>query len=159
LIVFLFTPDERTLSSSCAIKIETPEDAESSGTSKKSRVQVPDPIPVTKEQWGEMGGWTDATVADVRADKENTKIYVNVDNRHISRLLHSGGYQETGVKRMKNSYLLYVAFYSWMQHLAKTGSALDDKEFDEYKERELDRASQLVVHTISAAGRLDDDEE
>jgi glutaminase len=106
-----------------------------------------------------MGGWTDATVADVRADKENTKIYVNVDNRHISRLLHSGGYQETGVKRMKNSYLLYVAFYSWMQHLAKTGSALDDKEFDEYKERELDRASQLVVHTISAAGRLDDDEE
>jgi len=159
LTVFLFTPDERTITSSTSFRIEKPEEDESSGASKKSKVQVPDPIPVNREQWGEMGGWTDASVGDVREDKEGTKIYVNMDNRHITRLLHAGGYQEVGVKRMKNSYLLYVAFYSWIQHIAEKNIAIEDKDFDEYKDKELDRVAQLVVHSISASGRLDEEDE
>lgn len=159
LTVFLFTPDERSMSSSTSFRTVKPEEVDSSGTSKKSKVQVPDPIPVHKDQWGGMGGWTDASVADVREDKEGTKIYVNMDNRHITRLLHGGGYQEVGVKRMKNSYLLYVAFYSWIQHIAEKNIAIDNNNFDEYKDKEMDRVAQLVVHSISASGRLDSDDE
>jgi hypothetical protein len=159
LTVFLFTPDERSMSSSISFRIEKPEEDEPSGTSKKSKVQVPDPIPVHKDQWGDMGGWTDVHVAEVREDQEGTKIYVNMDNRHIIRLLHGGGYQEVGVKRMKNSYLLYVAFYSWIQHIAEKSTTIDTENFEEYKEKEMDRVAQLVVHSISAAGRLDGDDE
>src|SRR5262249_10062690 len=117
------------------------------------------PIPVHKDQWGDMGGWTDSNVAEVREDQEGTKIYVNMDNRHITRLLHSGGYQEVGVKRMKKSYVPSVCFFFWVQKHRRNRITIEDKEFEEYKENEMDRAAQLVVHSISAAGRLEGDDE
>ena len=50
-------------------------------------------------------------------DAKEAKIFVNLDNRHILRLFKSGGYGEVGIKRMRNNYLLYTAFYAWTQHV------------------------------------------
>jgi hypothetical protein len=41
------------------------------------------------------------------------KIFVNVDNVHLDALLKGGGYQETGLSRMKDNFVLYVAFFAW----------------------------------------------
>jgi hypothetical protein len=69
-------------------------------------------------------------------------------------------YQEAGIKRMRNNYLLYVAFYAWMKHVSESGRdlGLEGKDFEDYKNRELDRVSQTVVHSISSASRVEEEE-
>jgi hypothetical protein len=73
------------------------------------------------------------------------------------RLLKAGGYKETGVNRMKNNYLLYSAYYAWLQHQALEADdhGLSGQEFEKYVNEELDRASQTVISAIAAEGRLE----
>ena len=157
--VFLFTPSEKTFTAKSTFKIEKPEEQETTGKTSKAKVQAPEPIPVNEDEWHQFG-WNDASVAEVDDEGKDVKIYVNMDNRHIHKLLQQGGYQETGVKRMRTNYLLYVAFYAWAQYLstARKDTNLSGKDFEDYRARELDRAAQTVVHAISAAGRLEDEE-
>jgi hypothetical protein len=157
--VFLFTPSEKTFSSIVTFKLDKPEEQQTSGTSGKAKIQVPDPIPVHKDEWADFD-WDETDVSEVKEDEKGTKIFVNMDNRHLIKLLQGGGYQETGVKRMQNAFLLYVAFYSWARHAALVGEeiGLEGKEFEEYQASELDRVAQTVVHSISAAGRLEEED-
>ncbi len=159
LTVFLFTPDEKQFTSKIGFKIEKPQEQPASGSSTRGKVQVPDPIPVYKDEWPKHG-WDANSVAGVADDGTDTKIFVNMDNRHLTRLLQSGSYQEVGVKRMRNSFLLYTAFYAWAQHQGEiqTPSKLDGKDFEDYQARELDRVAQTVVHSISSASRTEDEE-
>jgi hypothetical protein len=93
--------------------------------------------------------------------RDNTQIYVNMDQSHIHKLLHSGGYQQAGIQRMKNNYLLYAGFYAYVQHLALQAKdlGLDGEDFERYQKAELDRMAQTVVYAISAAGRLEGEED
>jgi len=157
--VFLFTPSEKTFNSAISFKLEKPEEHPTAGSSGRAKVQVPEPVPVHKDQWTDFD-WDETSVSEVNEDEKGTKIFVNMDNRHLVRLLQGGGYQETGVKRMQNAFLLYVAFYSWARHSALLGKdiGLEGKPFEEYQSAELDRVAQTVVQSISAAGRLEEED-
>jgi hypothetical protein len=85
-----------------------------------------------------------------------------MDNQHLIKLTHSSRYAERGVKRMQNGFLLYAAFYAWLQFSEMRGKdlALEGEEFDKYRMGELDRMAQTVVHSISAeSNKADEDEE
>ena len=157
--VFLFKPDRRVLTAVANCVFETPKEHPTEGDKSRADVKVPDPIPVYKNEWEEFG-WTGFNVADVREDHEGAKIYVNADNDHLTKLLKSGRYQEQGITRMRNSFVLYTAFYAWMQHVAIVGKemALQGQEFEDYQDQERDRLAQTVIHSISGAGRISDDD-
>jgi hypothetical protein len=159
LTVFLFTPTARSFSAKVGFRIEKAEERPTAGGGGKTQVRVPVPIPVSSLEWGEHG-WNANSVADVKDDGKDTKIFVNMDNRHLVRLISSGGYQEIGLKRMRNNFLLYVAFYAWARFaaLANKDLGLEGEEFENYKEQELDRVAQTVVHSISAVSRLDEED-
>ncbi len=157
--VFLFTPDDQAYSDEAAFVIESPPEHPTAGKRSKSSVKVPEPIPVFKEEWPNFG-WDESSVADAREDKDGGKIYVNADNRHLERLLRVGGYQEKGVTRMRNNFVLYVAFYAWARHTESRGQdgALHGKDFEDYQAGELDRVAQTIIHSIAAGARLADEE-
>jgi hypothetical protein len=157
--VFLFTPDDKALSDEVAFRLELPPEYPTAGDKSKTRVKVPEPIPVFRDEWPNFG-WDESSVAEVREDKEGGKIYVNADNRHLERLLRAGGYQEKGITRMRNNFVLYVAFYAWARHSEMKGqdSALQGKEFEDYQAAELDRVAQTVIYSIAAGSRLADEE-
>lgn len=157
--VFLFTHDDRALSDEVTFRLEPPPSHPTAGEKSKSRVKVPEPIPVFKDEWPSFG-WDESSVADAREDKDGGKIYVNADNRHLDRLLRGGGYQEKGVTRMRNNFVLYVAFYAWARHSEIRGQdgVLQGKDFEDYQAAELDRVAQTVIHSIAAGARLADEE-
>jgi hypothetical protein len=155
--VFLFTPDEKQLTAKTTFKLDEAKEEPSAGSSNRAKVQVPDPVPIYRDDWLRLG-WNESSVAEVEEGK-SIEILVNMDNKHIVRLLKSGKYQEIGVTRMRNNYLLYTAFYAWMLHTAEQHDALPDGEaFEKYQQKELDRVAQTVIHAISAASRLEDEE-
>jgi hypothetical protein len=157
LTVYLFTPDEKQITAKTTFRVDVAKEDPSTGSSTKAKVQVPDPIPIYRESWKELG-WDETSVAEVEEGK-SIEIFVNMDNRHIARLLKTGKYQETGIARMRNNYLLYAAFYAWMQHVASANDDVPEGEdFDEYQQKEMDRVAQTVVHAISAASRMDDED-
>jgi len=157
LTVFLFTPDEKQLTAKTTFKLDETKEEPSGGTTNRAKVQVPDPVPIYKVDWKRLG-WDESSVAEVEEGK-SVEILVNMDNQHIVRLLKSGKYQEIGITRMRNNYLLYAAFYAWMRHAAEQQDDLPDgEEFEKYQHTELDRVAQTVVHAISAASRLEDEE-
>jgi hypothetical protein len=159
LSVFLFTPDDRALSNEVTFRIETPPEPPTAGDKGKGRVKVPEPIPVYRDEWPAYG-WDESSVAEAREDQEGGKIYVNADNQHLDLLLRSGGYQEKGIVRMRNNFVLYVAFYTWVRHAEMKGRdiGLQGKEFEDYQSAELDRVAQTVIQSIAAGARLVDEE-
>jgi len=159
LSVFLFTPDDRAVTAEVGIRMEAPKEAETSGDRQKTQVKAPEPIPVFRDEWQQFG-WDEVSVSEAREDLEGGKIYVNADNRHLTRLLRGGGYQERGVARMRNNFVLYVAFYAWARHVGMRGRdvGLEGKDFEDYQAAELDRVAQTVIHSIAAGARLEDEE-
>ena len=85
---------------------------------------------------------------------------MNADNQHLDRLLRTGGYQDKGMARMRNSFVLYVAFYAWTRHWEMKGQdiGLHGKDFEDYQIAELDRVAQTVIHSIAAGSRLAEEE-
>jgi hypothetical protein len=159
LSVFLFTPDDKAINADVGFRLEPPKETPTSGERGKAHVKAPEPIPVFREEWPQFG-WDEGSVAEAREDQEGGKIYVNADNRHLARLLRSGGYQEKGIARMRNSFVLYVAFYTWARHAGTRGRdvGLEGKDFEEYQAAELDRTAQTVIYSIAAGARLEDEE-
>ena len=155
---FLFTPDDKALSDEVTFRIEAPPEHPTAGEENTVRVKVPEPIAVFRDEWGPYF-WNESSVAEVREDKEGGKIFVNANNRHLERLLRAGGYQERGINRMRNNFVLYVAFYSWARHSETKGQdgALQGTDFEDYQTVELDRVAQTVIHCIAAGARLADE--
>src|SRR5262249_35610258 len=111
LTVFLLTPENNSLMASAKFRIEEASSRDTAGDNKKSEVKTPEPVPVQRAEWSEHG-WDEDSVARVHTGAD-PKIFVNVDNVHLDGLLKGGGYQETGLSRMKDNFVLYVAFYAW----------------------------------------------
>jgi hypothetical protein len=154
--VILLTPEGDTYQDRVSFRVVDPVEEPTAGRNKKGKVKSPEPIPIYKDKWPSVG-WDEKSVAQVETDDTGVRILVNMDNRHIHKLLSSGGYKEKGLARMKNNYLLYCAYYSWLQHqaLSTDDHGLHGEDFENYKEEELDRASQTVINAIAAEGRLD----
>lgn len=157
--VFLFTPDEHTYADESRFLLENPPEQATAGEKRKAHVKVPEPIPVFQPDWPRFG-WDESNVAEAREDKEGGKIYVNADNRHLAKLLRGGGYQEKGISRMRNNFVLYVAFYAWARHAQVSAEYehLSGREFEDYQNGELDRVAQTVIHSIAAGARLADED-
>lgn len=161
LSVFLFTAKGVSLQDKITFIVDRPRDEPSPGEGKgKSNVQVPIPIPVTQAEW-KAHGWNETSVANVQESRTSTEIYVNIDNTHLRKLLNSAGYQQSGLKRMQNSFVLYVGFYAYARYLSMKNmkSVIPAEAQDEYEQRELDRLAQTVIHAISSTGRVDTDDE
>jgi hypothetical protein len=98
----------------------------------------------------------DASVARADESTDDYSIFVNMDNRHLRRLLTTTDYQAAGIARMKSSYLVQVAFYTFLLHEGRANNAtIDDFVLDGYQQRELDRVAQTVVTSIAAVERID----
>lgn len=160
LTVVLFTPKDEALRAKATFVVEKAEDLPTSGSGQKSKIDVPEPIEIYKSEWPEFG-WNEASVAEVKVSATDTKIYVNMDNQHLARLLQSGSYQEVGIKRMKSNFLLYSAFYAWVRDVEEKAkkNPLSGEHFEDYQQRELDRMAQTVVYSISSLSRLEGEEE
>lgn len=158
LIVFLLPAKGKSLSSKVTIRFEAPDEDDTSGKGEKSKLHVPAPVEVYRQQWPDHN-WDETAVAKVDDDGRDTIVFVNMDNRHFERFLRGASYQEVGIVRMKNNFLLYVAYYAWMQHIADASdkSGWSGEAFDRYQDDEMDRVAQTVIHAISASSRTDDE--
>jgi hypothetical protein len=157
--VFLFTPDDRALTADIKFKIGTAKPSETAGPERRSDVKVPEPVPVFRDEWPAYG-WDGTSVAEAREDQDGGKIYVNAENRHLTALLRSGGYQDRGVARMRNNFVLYVAYFTWLRHVEVKGKDLgvSGQDFEAYQSGELDRLAQTVIQSIAAGARIADEE-
>lgn len=154
LTVFLLTPEGQSLTASAKYRVVDAKTVDTAGHDRKSEVKTPEPIPVQQSEWGQHG-WSERSVATV-ASGDDPKIFVNIDNMHLRALLRNGGYQETGISRMKDNFLLYVAFFAWSREMsmALNGQPLGDSEhFEAYQVTEMDRLAQTIVYSISSAAR------
>ncbi|MFL5346778.1 MAG: hypothetical protein ACJ8AT_18510 [Hyalangium sp.] len=161
LSIFLFTPDEKRFSDKVKFRLLPAEEAETAGSQSRAKVQVPEPIAVYRDEWLRHR-WDETSVAKVEDSGSETQIFINVENRHLARLLQTGAYQEIGITRMRNNFLLYTAFYAWTHHVATKevhGTGLSGKEYEDYKEKELDRVAQTVVFAISSSSQQKEEED
>ena len=113
LTIFLLTAKGKTLTTKATVRFEAPTEAETGGKGERSKLNVPAPIAVHKHEWT-THNWNEQSVARVDDDGRETLVFVNMDNQHFVRFLKASSYQEVGLKRMKNNFLLYVAFYAWV---------------------------------------------
>jgi hypothetical protein len=155
LTVKLTTRDGETFAASAGYEILEPRDATTAGKGSKAEVQAPEPVPINREQWDEFG-WDSNNVSEVHESGDGTKIYVNMDNKHLRDLLEAGDYQDRGITRMRLNYLLYTAYFAFLQYqdVKRDGYGLEGERFERYTNKELDRAAQTVVRSISSVSRL-----
>jgi hypothetical protein len=118
-------------------------------------LRVPEIYEVYAPEWLRFS-FDDASVARADESTDDYSIFVNMDNRHLRRLLTTTDYQAAGIARMKSSYLVQVAFYTFLLHEGRTNNAaIDDFVLEGYQQRELDRVAQTVVTSIAAVERID----
>jgi hypothetical protein len=121
----------------------------------QSRVRVPEIYEIYAVDWQRFD-FTDASVAQAEESLDDYSLFVNMDNRHLRRLLTTTDYQAAGIARIKSSYLVQVAFYTFLLHEGRAGNAgIDDGLLEGYQQRELDRVAQTVVTSIAAVERID----
>jgi hypothetical protein len=121
----------------------------------RARLRVPEIYEVYSPEWPRLG-FNEASVATASESTDDYSILVNMDNRHLRRLLTNTAYQEHGIARMKSSFLVQVAFYAFLLHEARGSTEnLDDTALESYQQRELDRVAQTVVTAIASVERID----
>jgi hypothetical protein len=136
------------------VVVEPPEPAPSEKDGNK-RLRVPNVFEVYRREW-EKYRFDEASVSLVAESRDDYSIFVNVDNRHLARLLTSVDYQAAGLTRMRTSYLVQVAFYAFLMHEAAGAFAgIDATELESYQRLELDRIARTVVSSIASVERID----
>jgi hypothetical protein len=121
----------------------------------QSRVRVPEIYEIYAPDWQRFD-FTDTSVAQAEESLDDYSLFVNMDNRHLRRLLTTTDYQAAGIARIKSSYLVQVAFYTFLLHEGRSSNAgIDDGLLEGYQQRELDRVAQTVVTSIAAVERID----
>jgi hypothetical protein len=129
-----------------------PEPASEDGT---GRVRVPEIYEVHAAEWPKFA-FDETSVARAEESRDDYSIFVNMDNRHLHRLLTTTDYQSAGIARMKSSFLVQVAFYTFLLHEGRASTTtIDDVALETYQLRELDRVAQTVITSIAAIERID----
>jgi hypothetical protein len=121
----------------------------------KSKLRVPEIYEVQMAQWPKFG-FDAVSVARADESADDYSIFVNMDNRHLRRLLMTIDYQAAGIARMRSTYLVQVAFYTFLLHEGRhTNPPIEDLSLEAYQLRELDRVAQTVITSIAAVERID----
>ena len=130
----------------------SPERAEEDG---RKGARVPEIVQVFRSQW-ERHGFDETSVAEANESRDDYTIFVNMDNAHLVRLTASVDYQEAGLARMRSSFLVQAAFYTFLLNEARNGSAaLDESALEAYQRSELDRVARTIVSSIASVERIE----
>lgn len=130
----------------------TPERADEDG---RKGARVPEIVQVFRSQW-ERHGFDETSVAEANESRDDYTIFVNMDNAHLVRLTASVDYQEAGLARMRSSFLVQAAFYTFLLNEARNGSAaLDESALEAYQRSELDRVARTIVSSIASVERIE----
>ncbi len=156
LSIRLTTADGRVLADTAPFEvIEAPPVEEPADPTGRKHVRLPRIFPVLRNRWPELS-FDETSVAHVSESRDDYSIFVNMDNQHITRLLESVPYQDTGLARMRGTYLVQAAFYAFLLHEQREHfTALSAVELDAYQRLELDRVARTVVTSISSVERID----
>lgn len=145
----------RVLSDEAPYVVIEPPAPDPAADNGKSKLRVPEIFEVHAVDWLRFG-FDETSVARADESVDDYSIFVNMDNRHLRRLLLTIDYQAAGIARMKSSFLVQVAFYTFLLHEGRRGNpAIDDVSLEAYQQRELDRVAQTVVTAIAAVERID----
>jgi hypothetical protein len=122
----------------------------------KAGVLIPKVFPVSRDRWPDFG-FDEASVAVVSESVDDFTIAVNVDNLHLTRLVESVSYQQTGITRMRSAFVVQAAYYAFLLHRQHdlSSRAIDSDVLEQYEQRELDRVAQTIVSSIAAIERID----
>jgi len=146
---------DQVFTDDAAYAVVEPPPPEPAADDGKSKLRVPEIYEVHAADWSRFG-FSDASVGRADESIDDYSIFVNMDNRHLRRLLMTIDYQAAGIARMKSSYLVQIAFYLFLQHEGRpTNPSIDDIALEEYQQRELDRVAQTVITSIAAVERID----
>ncbi|MBC5821303.1 MAG: hypothetical protein GIX01_04870, partial [Candidatus Eremiobacteraeota bacterium] len=129
-----------------------PTPAEADG---RKGMRLPQVYEVYRSGWERLG-FDETSVSSVTESRDDYSIWINMENRHLHRLLSSVDYQEHGLVRMRASYLVQVAFYAFLMHDASPNFVqIDGAELDAYQRAELDRVARTVITSIASVERID----
>jgi hypothetical protein len=119
-------------------------------------VAVPKVYPVTRDRWPEHD-FNELSVASVSESIDDFTIAVNVDNAHLTRLVESVHYQQTGLTRMRSAFVVQAAYYAFLLHREheRSAKAIDPELLEAYEFRELDRVAQTIVSSIASVEKID----
>lgn len=121
----------------------------------KRKLRVPEIYEVHAAEWPKFE-FRESSVARAEESVDDYSIFVNMDNHHLRRLLTTTDYQAAGIARMNSSYLVQVAFYTFLLHEGRRRNpVIDDVALEAYQQRELDRVAQTVITSIAAIERID----
>lgn len=143
------------LADSAPFSIVAPPEPVAAKNDGRAGARVPEIYQVFRDGWA-AHRFDETSVATVGESREDVTIFVNMDNVHLQRLVGSGDYQETGLTRMRTSYLVQVAFYAFLLHEAEPSfEAVDASTLEAYQRREYDRVARTVVSAIASVERID----
>ncbi len=155
LAVRLADAEGRVFTDTAPYAVVEPPAPEAATDDGKSRLRVPNIYEVYASDWPRHE-FTDASVGRAYESADDYSIAVNMDNRHVRRLLTTVDYQAAGIARVRSSYLVQTAFYLFLQHEGRRHDPpIDDDALEAYQQRELDRVAQIVVTSIAAVERID----
>jgi hypothetical protein len=155
LAVRLADAEGRVFADTAPYAVVDPPAPEPAADDGKSRLRVPNIYEVYSADWLRHE-FTDASVGRAYESTDDYSIAVNMDNRHVRRLLTTIDYQAAGITRVRSSYLVQTAFYLFLQHEGRRHDpAIDDAALEAYQQRELDRVAQTIVSSIAAVERID----
>ncbi len=153
--VRLTDADGTVLTDRAPFVIVAPPEPERAGEDGRKGARVPDIVQVFRSQW-ESHGFDETSVAEANESRDDYTIFVNMDNLHLVRLIASVDYQETGLARMRSSFLVQTAFYAFLLNEArKSFPALDETGLEAYQLGELDRVARTIVSSIASVERIE----
>lgn len=122
----------------------------------RARIAVPNVFEVGRDRWSEHD-FDERSVATVSESRDDFSIFINVDNVHLSRLIDSVTYQQTGLTRMRSTFVVQAAFYAFLLHRERERSVkvIEFDVLERYERNELDRVAQTIVSSIAAIERID----
>jgi hypothetical protein len=122
----------------------------------RGKIAVPNVYEVARDQWTDYA-FDERSVALVSESRDDFSIFVNMDNLHLTRLIDSVAYQQTGLTRMRSAFLVQTAFFAFLQHRSPLAAAhlIDDDVLERYQREELDRVAQTIVSAIASVERID----
>jgi hypothetical protein len=155
LTAFLHGVDGQTFDARAQFVVKPAAESPAAGTGR-SEIQTPRIEELFESDWPPLK-WDETSVARVDMSTDETVIFVNADNRHLRRLLMTSGYQQTGLERMRTNFVLYTAFFAFLQHqqIRDQFSSVPADVLEHYMALEFDRLAQTVVTSIASVERIE----
>ena len=148
-------PNHKVISSTVKFKVVEPKEKLGGGKGKR---KIPNITPLyiyKNSRLYKDEGWSLDSVAKVAQDPKGITIYVNGDNKNLSKLIERASRKNNNaVENIKNKYLEHICFNTYVQHknYEKMGAIETDNEehdIEKLKQYELINSSETVCGMIN----------